>query len=1150
MKRALGVSLALLGLLGGCKRHELAEPELVEGPTSGGPQPELVVQAGSNHYVSDVEFSPDGRYLAMSSVDGLLKIVDMRMNKEWRTLSGASGPLYSVSWSPDGSRLAAGGFDRIVHVWDVASGKEIVTLPGHSGWVGTVEFSPDGKSIASAARLLDPVVAVWDVEAKELKHALTHAKGASELTWSRDSKTLLTGGEEVVVWDAEGGGRLGEIAIDTVSGGRQPLQVSPDGALLAIGGSDKTVHLFDTSSWGETAKLGGAGLIGWDRDGSLVVHTGSEVARVDPRSGDRRGGFAADEAMRGLELGGRLAAVMDDMEVQFVDASNGAKLWRIESEFWRQVGGPFGNDTPLLQVAWSPTAPVIATGGFDGVLRVLDLRRGVAPRAVEAGPRMELVPGAKGILPDMPPVKVGLISDVEFTGDGAYVLTRDLEGVSQWDVRSLVRVRQFFATDATAQSLAPDGKSIAIAHGDAVISVFDTTTGEKLRSSKGGGLDADCQRGRTTTLSVGARIGGLGWSLDGKSIYALYRDSATLAGFDAQTFALGKGGCAHNNRINAVGWSDARDMVAIGAGMHMISQSISELSIGDNSVMVFSLVGEMPRLHRFRGHELAVLGVDFSPDGKLLATAGADRTARLWDLKGGAEVATIRGHAAEVGTTAFSHDNKFLATASYDLTMKVWDVASDPKDPKLVATMVTLGPDGYVIETPDHHYTASRTGFESVSFRLGGTVVPVELFDLRLNRPDIVLKRFGYAPAELLGLYEKAHRKRLKKMGLTEDALRPDFHVPTVQLTGDVPPSTGERSLSLSLVAEDTRYKLDRLQVYVNDVPIHGSAGIDLRGQKTRREQRTLDVALLPGRNKIQVAALNSAGTESLKQTVEVVSTATARPGKLYVVAVGVSRYADVRMNLKYAAKDAQDIAAAFRERGKRFSGVEVVQILDGEAVRETILAARAKLEATTIDDQVVVFVAGHGMLDEHLDYYFVTHDFDREKPPKRGLSYEQLESLLDGIPARRKLMMMDTCHSGEVDDEAMRAPPPPPGASGVKMASDFRTFSYGGAVQSPDRSGELLGQLFADLRRGSGAAVISSASGAEYALESARWHNGVFTFSVLQGLTGPADRNGDGTIRVSELRDYVVDEVHRLTRGAQTPTSRRENLEFDFPVF
>ncbi|HEY8374909.1 MAG TPA: hypothetical protein VIK91_00415, partial [Nannocystis sp.] len=116
--------------------------------------------------------------------------------------------------------------------------------------------------------------------------------------------------------------------------------------------------------------------------------------------------------------------------------------------------------------------------------------------------------------------------------------------------------------------------------------------------------------------------------------------------------------------------------------------------------------------------------------------------------------------------------------------------------------------------------------------------------------------------------------------------------------------------------------------------------------------------------------------------------------------------------------------------------------------------------------------------------------------------------------------------------------------------ASDFRTFAYSGAVRSPDRSHDVLAQMFADLRRGSGAAVISSASGAEFALESPQWQNGVFTYSVLRGLmSGHADGDRDGAISVSELRDYVVHEVHRLTRGAQTPTARRENLEFDFPV-
>ena len=61
----------------------------------------------------------------------------------------------------------------------------------------------------------------------------------------------------------------------------------------------------------------------------------------------------------------------------------------------------------------------------------------------------------------------------------------------------------------------------------------------------------------------------------------------------------------------------------------------------------------------------------------------------------------------------------------------------------------------------------------------------------------------------------------------------------------------------------------------------------------------------------------------------------------------------------------------------------------------------------------------------------------------------------------------------------------------------------------------------------------------------------GVFTYSVLVGLKEKsADANGDGTIRISELRDFVVEKVQKLTKGRQNPTFRRENLEQDFVLY
>jgi hypothetical protein len=89
---------------------------------------------------------------------------------------------------------------------------------------------------------------------------------------------------------------------------------------------------------------------------------------------------------------------------------------------------------------------------------------------------------------------------------------------------------------------------------------------------------------------------------------------------------------------------------------------------------------------------------------------------------------------------------------------------------------------------------------------------------------------------------------------------------------------------------------------------------------------------------------------------------------------------------------------------------------------------------------------------------------------------------------------------------------------------------------------------MLADLRRGTGATVISAAGGAEYALESARWNNGAFTYCLRQGLEeGRADADKNGAILTSELRDFVTRSVYEMTAGRQRPTVRRENLESDF---
>src|SRR4029077_2987519 len=74
-----------------------------------------------------------------------------------------------------------------------------------------------------------------------------------------------------------------------------------------------------------------------------------------------------------------------------------------------------------------------------------------------------------------------------------------------------------------------------------------------------------------------------------------------------------------------------------------------------------------------RGHEGAVYGAAFSPDGRRIVTASFDKTARIWDANAAREIGVLRGHEGGVSSAAFSPDGRLIVTASDDRTARIWD---------------------------------------------------------------------------------------------------------------------------------------------------------------------------------------------------------------------------------------------------------------------------------------------------------------------------------------------------------------------------------------------------------------------------------------------------------------------------------------------
>nr|CDS32074.1 WD repeat containing protein 61 [Hymenolepis microstoma] len=150
-------------------------------------------------FIYCLAYSPDGMRLAAGSISGIVNIVDLRSGAIC-PLDGHATPVRSVAFSHDGRLLASTADDKLIRIYDTRDGHLVISsLQGHSSWVVSSAFSPDNKHLATASA--DKTVRIWDISAKAEEHQFTgHEEQVWSVRYNDDGTRLLSvGGDGTAV---------------------------------------------------------------------------------------------------------------------------------------------------------------------------------------------------------------------------------------------------------------------------------------------------------------------------------------------------------------------------------------------------------------------------------------------------------------------------------------------------------------------------------------------------------------------------------------------------------------------------------------------------------------------------------------------------------------------------------------------------------------------------------------------------------------------------------------------------------------------------------------------------------------------------------------------------------------------------------------
>ncbi len=555
---------------------------------------EVAALHGHSAGVVQVEFTPDGTGLVSSSMDGTARRWDVGTETEACRFVGHTDGVFSLSLSADGSRLATRGPDGTVRIWEAATCEPLQVLTQDA--LG-LHFHPDGRRLAVAVAGRGPVV----VDTDSGDEVLSYPGDARDVRFSPDGGTLAvaTGGSDTLLIDLGTGESR---PVPGHEGLTETVDVGPDGTLLATGGQDGHVRVWNVASGELRLELAG---------------TGSNVEHVT---------FSPDGTLvAGACTSGRVV------------------VWDVTAAGASEVATFPVSHERILESGLSPDGRRVAASAADGRAGIWDVATGELVTPLDLGGRWEY-----GVW--WGPDGERLVTSGPTSSDGRFVLT-------VWDADGDV-VTDVPAGTIPLADLAPDGRRLAAGTDDGRVTIWDLATGEEIAQR-----DADLGPvGRAAWSPDGSRIAA-GTQADALWLWDVAEDATSvLRGHTnvVNTVAWSPDG----ERVASAGedgsiriWvpdTDATERVIEGhAGtVHAIAYSADGTRLvsgsADATVRVWDADTGTGLLTVSAG--TPVTSVSISADGRLVSLGGEDGRVRVITL----DVDELRGLASDRVTRALT----------------------------------------------------------------------------------------------------------------------------------------------------------------------------------------------------------------------------------------------------------------------------------------------------------------------------------------------------------------------------------------------------------------------------------------------------------------------------------------------------------------